>query len=360
MRAALLVAATLVTTACAPSDARFGDVRTTVADRTDLDAHWDGAGDAEAATERVRELLAEPVGPDQAVQVALLHNPELQASLDELGIRNAQVLEATLLPNPHAEGAAGFGHGDEPDLHGSLAISVSDLVWLPLERGRASAALEAATWGAAGAVLDTAYDARIAFLDYLTERALLEVEQSALEAAFLSYDASRRLNEAGNTNDLDRAQSRALYEEARLAVAERELSVAEAREQAQVAMGLWGELTAWTPVEQLPMPPADLPDTSDVERRAIERNLGLAELRATYETQARSANLATARGWVREIRARKWRSSASRCVQKWGYRPARGICYSFANGLDMLGWTRGSHDASTIFDCRGGDGRPVP
>jgi len=317
MRAALALAAVLAA-GCTPSDARFGDVRTTVADRTSLDAHWDGVTSQQAAEERVRELLAGPVGPDQAVQVALLHNPELQASLDELGIRNAELLEATLLPNPHAEGAAGFGHGSEPDLHGSLTISISDLVFLPLERARASAALETATFAAAGAVLDTAYDARIAFVDYLAQRALLDVERNALEAAFLSWDASRRLAEAGNTNDLDLAQARALYEEARLAVAERELSVADARERAQVAMGLWGELTGWRAVEGLPMPPEQRLDTADLERRAIERSLVLAELRALYETEARRSRVATATGWVPEIRAG---AMAEREEGEWEYGP---------------------------------------
>jgi hypothetical protein len=46
------------------------------------------------------ELLAKPLSVDDAVQVALLNNRGLQADFQELGITEAEVVQAGRLPNP--------------------------------------------------------------------------------------------------------------------------------------------------------------------------------------------------------------------------------------------------------------------
>ena len=308
---------------CAPSDAAFGEVRTTVADRVGADVHWDGAPDEGSDVQRrVRDLLAEPLGPDEAVQIALLNNPDLQAALDALDIRAAQLVGASLLPNPHAEGELRFGEGDEVTVELGVSLSISDLIFLPLARGAASAALEAATFEAARRILETAYETRVAFIELLAARDMLARDRVSLEAAFLSYDAARRLAEAGNLNDLELAQQRALYEEARLAVAEAELRAVTLREDVNVRMGLSGAATGWTPIESLPAPPDEELDVERAEARAIERSVALAGLRAERVTLARQYDLGRARGIVPEVRAG---ISAEREEGAWQIGPAAEI-----------------------------------
>ena len=325
MAARLLVLCVTIASsaACAPSDAAFGEVRTTVADRVGAEVHWDGAPDEGSDPQRrVRELLGAPLGPDEAVQIALLNNPDLQASLDVLDVRAAQLVGASLLPNPHAEGELRFGEGDEVTVELGVSMSISDLIFLPLERGAASAALEAATFEAAHRILEIAYETRVTFVDLLAARETLARDQTSLEAAFLSYDAARRLAEAGNLNELELAQERALYEEARLAVAEAELRAVTLREEVNVLMGLAGEATRWSPVESLPEPTDDEVDVERAESRAIERSVALAGLRAERTALARRYDLGRARGIVPEVRAGV---SAEREEGSWQIGPAAEI-----------------------------------
>ena len=55
------------------------------------------AGSAKA---RVDQLLKKPLTADSAVQIALLSNRGLQAAFNELGIAEAQMVAASLPPNP--------------------------------------------------------------------------------------------------------------------------------------------------------------------------------------------------------------------------------------------------------------------
>lgn len=63
--------------------------------------------DHDRTAQRVAELLAQPLSADSAVQIALLNNRGLQASLAELGITEADVVQAGRLPNP------GFSFGKQ-------------------------------------------------------------------------------------------------------------------------------------------------------------------------------------------------------------------------------------------------------
>jgi hypothetical protein len=56
--------------------------------------------DAAATLAATRELLRNPLSVDDAVQVALLNNAGLKASLAELGIGEADLVQASRLPNP--------------------------------------------------------------------------------------------------------------------------------------------------------------------------------------------------------------------------------------------------------------------
>jgi len=64
------------------------------------------AEQAQRAREQVAALLAGPLSADTAVQVALLNNRELQAAYNDLGISEADYVQASLPPNPAVSFAA--------------------------------------------------------------------------------------------------------------------------------------------------------------------------------------------------------------------------------------------------------------
>ena len=73
---------------------------------------------------RVDELMARPLTLDRALQVAMLNNRELRATLEQLGVAQADLVEAGLLANPTISGDlvnSTRGNG----LGGGLALSQS-------------------------------------------------------------------------------------------------------------------------------------------------------------------------------------------------------------------------------------------
>jgi outer membrane protein TolC len=163
--------------------------------------------------------------------------------------------------------------------------------------------MDAAKASVAGGVIDLVFDVRVAFWEYQAAAQTLELRRNILEALRASFDAAQRLHEAGNVTDLSLANEQALYEEARIAYTRSEAALRGRREELNVLMGLWGRSSEWKAEGRLPEPRVVAPLLDRFEQRAVERSLDLELIRRRYEAAAKRANLATARGWVPELRA---------------------------------------------------------
>jgi len=106
----------------------FEGVRTTVAERTGQEASWARTPpEAAAIEERVTALLKDELTPERAVQVALINNPGLQATFEEVGISQADLAQAGLVENPELSGFVRFpseGGGRNTEL--SFVLNVFD------------------------------------------------------------------------------------------------------------------------------------------------------------------------------------------------------------------------------------------
>jgi len=102
MKTAIVVVSTLMLAGCATfsADGGFGAVQKTVKERTGQEVRWVRSDDEEKSVRaRVREILAHPLAADDAVQLALLNNPGLQATYAALGISEADLVQAGRGPN---------------------------------------------------------------------------------------------------------------------------------------------------------------------------------------------------------------------------------------------------------------------
>lgn len=303
MRASLLGAAGLLVAAgCAGPNPHegFESVRQSVSDRAGLRVHWTSGApeDAEVAA-LVETMLGGELTVDQAVQVTLLNNRDLQAVYEELSLAQADVVQAGLLRNPVFSAAARFdtgGGGTGFDLE--IAQDFVSLLYLPMRKGRAKAAFEAAKLRVTGEVLDTALAARGAFFEYQAAEQTREMRVTVMEATRASYDLARRLREAGNNLDLDVINERALHEQSKLDLAAAEQAAFQSRERLNSLMGLWGHRTNWTAAARLPAVPDDVPGADDLEKRALGASLDLALLRRDVEIAAREARIARPLGWL--------------------------------------------------------------
>jgi outer membrane protein TolC len=248
----------------------------------------------------VQALLARPLTADSAVRIALLNNRELRAAMHDLGVATGNLVQASLPPNPEVEVELREPtRGDDPLQVGiGLEYDLSELILLPLRRGVAQAERSAERARTAGAVLELAYRARLAFLEVQARQQQLELRNRALQAAQAGYGAAVELEKVGNVPALTLANERSAVESARLAVAEAENALLDAREALNVLLGLHGPSTGWTLDAPL-ADPADAPEQGEeLEARAIETSLDLAELRGRMESADRRHQLARTEGFL--------------------------------------------------------------
>lgn len=253
-----------------------------VAQRTDVDR-----ADVER---RVRELLAKTLSVDDAVQIALLNNRGLQASLATLGIADAELLEASRLPNPGLTLTRPQGGGDL-SLEHSLHYSLARLVMFPFLRDTEQSRFEQTQRAVALDVLTLAADARKAYYSALAAAEMLRYTQQVQTAAEASAELARRMAQVGNFNKLQQAREQAFYADAALNTARAQQASVSARERLTRLMGLWGEHIHFVLPERLPDIPTAIADRPDIERQALAQRLDVLSDKFGAERMARNLGL---------------------------------------------------------------------
>ncbi len=270
----------------------FADVRKQVSERTGHEIRWDlGTAEDEQARAAVDKLLAQKLTPDTAVQVALLNNRRLQGVYEQLGIDQADLVQAGLLKNPVFDGSARFVHHDGRQYELVVVDDFIHILTMPLQKRLAAAELERAKLMVTGAVMDLAGQVRTAVLGYQADRQMLSMQRTQLDAAEASYEMAQRLRKAGNVTELDVSVKRSLYEQTRIDVSSAEAALQQDRERLNALMGLWGGQTQWDVDGDLPDVPEQPMDLSDLEKRAVERSLDLAAAWRGLEVAARQLGI---------------------------------------------------------------------
>lgn len=277
------------------SDAR--DVRGVLSERAPgaaVAALKGGDGWSDGAPVKVPDR---PLTADDAVLLAFANNREVWAALHELGVARGRALQAGLLPNPELDLGLRASLANEPmqaDI--GLELSISEMLLVPARQGVAEAELSAEKLRVAGEVLDVAYRARVAFYEAQAQKRKLELRSRQMESFQASFATAEELHRVGNLPDVDLATRRAAVEAARIAAAEVELGLLEARERLNVALGLSGEGTRWTAVDLAEAPEKAGQVTASAEKQALTASLELAHVAQQMDAAARRAGLAKTAG----------------------------------------------------------------
>ena len=259
-------------------DAALRDVSAAVEERGALKVSWiDGTELDMKAANKIQALLKEKLSADVALQIGLLNNRDLQAMYSDLGVAQADLVQAGLLRNPVFDAAITFPtSGGRADFELTTVMNFLDVLYIPLRRRIAVARFEETKARVTGAVLEFAGQVRSAFYTHQANEQLFEFRKTVVEALSASFEVARRLHEAGNISDLDFLRQRAPLEVSKLALRSGEAAAAQSREQLNTLMGLWGESTQWRIDSRLPEIPARQPYDERIESSAIERSLDLA------------------------------------------------------------------------------------
>ncbi len=295
MRSILPVVAVIVSGCSAPK-ASLDHVQATVAGRTGKRVHWNRGGAEDEQIERgLQTLLGRELTAESAVQIALLNSRDLQARFEEIGISQADLIEAGLLSNPSF--AASFRFPNRPpsgtDIEYSIAQNFLDLLVLPLRKRIAAAQLAQTETRVADAVLKLAAEVKTAFYTVQARQQLLDRLRVISATSETAAEFTKRLHDAGNTSDLELANQQGSYEQSRLEVAQAELQVRRDRERVNRLLGLWGPNTNWTTADHLPELPEREVSLQHLESRAIAQRLDLQARRMQLDLLEQSLSLRT-------------------------------------------------------------------
>ncbi len=124
--------------------------------------------DAALAQKEVAAILARGVGQGDAVRLALVNNPAVQARFEAIGIARADVVQAGLPQNPSLAVLFGFplfSGGPLAALAAQAMVSVSDLATIKDRTARAQAELEREILLVGQDAMTAARDAKLAWLE---------------------------------------------------------------------------------------------------------------------------------------------------------------------------------------------------
>lgn len=253
------------------------------------------SADAIALDVKIKSLLAAPLTADSTVQIALLNNRGLQAGYAELGIAEADLMQAGRLQNP------GFDfkrvtQGADTMIERTFTMNVLNLIMLPqvsrLERQR----FAVVKLQVADQVLHLAAETRKAYFEAVAaQQGVVYAEQvnAAAEAGAMLASGMARV---GNWSKLDQKREQVFYAEATAGVARAETESVMAREKLTRLMGLWGRDAQF----QLPLRLPDLPaaplEVRNAEAFALNHRLDIQAQRL------QTANLAASLGLTRTTR----------------------------------------------------------
>ena len=273
-----LLAIGLIVSGCAAPPASFERVRSQVGERTNHHVAWNrGSVDDARITGEVRALLRRPLTAERAVQVALLNNRDLQASFEEIGIAQADLIEAGLLTNPSLGVSVRFPDRSPSgtNVEYSIAQNLIELILRPARTRIAAGQVAQAETRAADQVLKVAAEVKTAFYTAQASRQLLDRLRVVSQVNETAVEFTKRLHEAGNVSDLDLANQQSAYEQSRLEIAQTELQLRRDREKVNRLLGFWGSEINWDMVDHLPEIPGREVSLRGLESRALGQRLDL-------------------------------------------------------------------------------------
>src|SRR5207244_1073446 len=149
-------------------------------ERTGLDAPWNRDDPPNRAA--LANLLAGELTVDRALQIALLNNQSLQATYEELGIAQADAIEAVVPRNPTLAVEVRFPSHVRLPFEVELSQSLIDLLLMPIRKRAGEAAFAAARLRVTQEALDVVAEVKASFYRAQGAAQLVEMRQTIAQA----------------------------------------------------------------------------------------------------------------------------------------------------------------------------------
>jgi cobalt-zinc-cadmium efflux system outer membrane protein len=266
---------------------------------------WNQGGDDDKKIgDALAKIVSAEMTPAQAVQVALLNNPTLLATYEDLTFAQADLVQAGLLRNPVFSASITTAERDQLDPNLILGVTQDflDLLMIPARKKVARGQLEQARLRLVDEVLDLASRTRTAYFMLQGAMQVVAMREVIAQASDAAIELSTRQHEAGNINDLDLANEVASFEQIKLDLGRSQTDLLGAREDFSKLLGIWGPLAANFRIQPtLADLPAEEVGLEHLESVAIAQRADLAAALEQTRTLHYAASLARSTRWTGAI-----------------------------------------------------------
>jgi outer membrane protein TolC len=219
------------------------------------------------------ELLANPLGMDDAVQLALANSPAMQTLLAQSWADMSLASQGGRMANPIFNFER-VRAGEELEIGRLLSFGLLDLLTLPRRQAIAGSQVAQARLQLSANVVEQVTQVRQAWVRAVGAQQSLQYAQQVNTSAQASAELARRMQQVGNFNKLQRARQQVFYADAVAQLAASQHAATVAREELTRLLGLSDEQYA-----QLKLPDRlpDLP-TAAREPQAVSTQAGAQRL----------------------------------------------------------------------------------
>ena len=274
MRPAALLILTLALSGCASfsADGGMDAVSQMTKERTGQSLKKTSGDDAAENQTTVRELLAKPLSADDAVHIALLNNRGLQASLADLGIAEADLVQAGRLRNP----GVSFGRlngGGETEIDRGILFDFAGLLTMPMRSKIEGQRFEQAQLQAAVDAVNLVVETRRAYFNAVAAQQSVQLMTRAKDAAEAGAELAQQMRKVGNWNRLDATREQLFYADTASQLARSMQQATVAREQLMRLLGLWQSGETIVLLDRLPDLPSQPDAMNELETQAMTQRL---------------------------------------------------------------------------------------
>lgn len=270
------------------------------------------------AQERINTLLEIPLSSETVVEIALLSNQRLQAALSELGIAEADLVQAGRLRNPGFSFGRLSGNG-ETEIDRAVLLDLGGLLSMPLRRAIEERRFTQTQLQTALHIVRLATDTRRAYFQAIAAKQTLLYMQQVDQAAQASAELAQRMTQAGNWGKLEQAREQAFRNEVGVQLARAQYNERESYERLVRLLGLIEFHRAVKLPDRLPELPAEPKRVDQIEAQALAQRLDVHAAKLDTESTAKSLGLTQATRWVNALEVGYQNKSTSNASQAQGY-----------------------------------------
>ena len=250
-----------------------------------------GAAQNDARAKLAAELLSKPLSSDDAVQLALINSPAVQAMLAQSWADMSAANQAGRIANPIFTFER-LTFKDELELGRLLSFGLLDLLTLPRRQAIAQSRIAQSQVQLSVNVVEQVTHVRQAWVRAVGASQTLQYAEQINTTAEASAELAKRMQQVGNFNKLQRARQQVFYADSTARLAAAQHGALAAREELVRQLGLTDEQAVQLKMpDRLPDLPKDARAPGQISSTATDQRLDVQLVRNQLDAAGKAQGL---------------------------------------------------------------------